>query len=88
LRHTARTAGVDLPGSYVERVVHDAGPLLAVGVSRLGTGLVLHTIPPNKRNLPVVLGYADSRGQWYRDGKRHIEPTQSEAPTESEAVAL
>jgi hypothetical protein len=38
--------------------------------------------------LPVVLGYADGRGQWYRDGKRHIEPAQIEMPIESEAVAL
>jgi hypothetical protein len=45
-------------------------------------------MPPNKRSLPVVLGYADGRGQWYRDGKRHIEPAPIEAPTESEAVAL
>ena len=88
LRRTARSAGVDLPGSYVTRVVHDAGPRLGVGVSRLGSGLVIHTIPPNKRSLPVVLGYADGRGQWYRDGKRHIEPPPIEAPTESEAVAL
>ena len=88
LRRTARTAGIDLPGSYVAGVVHDAGPRIAVGVSRLGTGLVIHTIPPNKRSLPVVLGYADGRGQWYRDGKRHIEQVPIEAPTESEAVAL
>ena len=88
LTRTARSAGFDLPGSYVERVVHDAGTRLPVGVSRLGTGLVIHTIPPNKRSLPVVLGYADGRGQWYRDGKRHIEPAPVEMPTESEAVAL
>jgi hypothetical protein len=45
-------------------------------------------MPPNKRSLPVVLGYADGRGQWYRDGKRHIEPTQIETPIASEAIAL
>ena len=88
LRRVARSAGVDLPESYAARVVHDAGPRVGVGVSRLGTGLVIHTIPPNERSLPVVLGYADGRGQWYRDGKRHIEPAPIEAPTESEAVAL
>lgn len=88
LHRTARSAGVDLPGSYVTRVVHDAGPRLGVGVSRLGSGVVIHTIPPNKRSLPVVLGYADGRGQWYRDGKRHIEPAPIEAPIESEALAL
>jgi len=88
LRRVARIAGVDLPGSYAERVVHDAPPLVGVGVSRLGTGLVIHTIPPKRRSLPVVLGYADGRGQWYRDGKRHIEPSPIEMPIESEAVAL
>jgi hypothetical protein len=50
--------------------------------------MVIHAIPPNKRSLPVVLGYADGRGQWYRDGKRHIEPAPIEARTEIEAVAL
>jgi hypothetical protein len=84
----ARSVGVDLPGSYAARVVHDAGPRVGVGVSRLGSGMVIHAIPPNKRSLPVVLGYADGRGQWYRDGKRHIEPAPIEARTEIEAVAL
>lgn len=88
LCRAARSASVDLPSGYVARVVHDAGPCVGVAVSQLGTGLVIHTIPPNKRSLPVVLGYADGRGQWYRDGKRHIEPAPVEAPTESEAVAL
>jgi hypothetical protein len=88
LRSAARSAGLDLPGSYAQRVVQDAGPRVGVGVSRLGAGLVIHTNPPNKRSLPVVLGYADGRGQWYRDGKRHIEPAQIEMPIESEAVAL
>lgn len=88
LRRAARGAGVDLPGSYTERVVHDAPPLVGVGVSRLGAGLVIHTIPPNNRSLPVVLGYADGRGQWYRDGKRHIEPTPMDTPIESDAVRL
>lgn len=88
LRRAAGSAGVDLPSSYVTRVVHEAAPRVGIGVSRLGTGLVIHTIPPNKRSLPVLLGYADGRGQWYRDGKRHIGPAPIEAPAESEAVAL
>lgn len=88
LSRAARNAGVDLPGNYVTRVVHGARSRVGVGASRLGSGLVIHTIPPNKRSLPVVLGYADGRGQWYRDGKRHIEPAPIEAPIDSEAVAL
>jgi hypothetical protein len=50
--------------------------------------LIIHTIPPNKGSLPVVLGYADDRGQRYRDGKRHIEPAPIETPIEREAVVL
>ena len=39
----ARSGGVALPDSYAARVVHDAGPSVDIGVSRLGTGLVVHT---------------------------------------------
>jgi hypothetical protein len=28
----------------------------------------------------MVLGYADARGQWYRDGHRHVEAPDSQAP--------
>ena len=28
----------------------------------------------------MVLGYADARGQWYRDGRRYVEAPDSQAP--------
>ncbi|MGH9065066.1 MAG: hypothetical protein ACRD0L_14050 [Acidimicrobiales bacterium] len=51
----------------------------ALGVTRLGTGVVIHTQPTTDRRLPIVFGYADGRGQWYRDGRRNTEtPTPGE----------
>jgi hypothetical protein len=44
-----------------------------VGLSRLGTGIVIHTVPATRKRLPVVVGYADERGQWCWDGKRHVD---------------
>jgi hypothetical protein len=76
LRRSARDAGVELPVSYSHRVAADAlafGPEL--GVSRLGAGVVIHTCPRTTDRLPIVLGYADNRGQWHRDGSRHLEET-------------
>jgi hypothetical protein len=84
----ARSAGVQLPEGYARRVVHDAGPTVDLGLSRLGHGVVIHTVPPNKRSLPVPLGYADARGQWYRDGTRHIEAPPTDVPSVGEDVAL
>lgn len=74
LRRAAAEAGVALPVSYSQAVAADGlGREAALGVTRLGTGVVLHTSPETERRLPVVLGYADARGQWYRDGRRHAE---------------
>ncbi len=88
LRRVASGAGIALPDAYARRVVHDAGPTADIGASRLGNGVVIHTVPPNKRSLPVLLGYADARGQWYRDGTRHIEAPPEAAPAAGEVVAL
>jgi hypothetical protein len=59
-----------------------------LGVSRLGSGVVLHTVPSTKDRLPVIVGYADSRGQWYRDGSRHVETLTAEEPVKAIEVAL
>jgi hypothetical protein len=88
LRRIAGGAGIALPDAYARRVVNDAGPRVDIGASRLGNGVVVHTVPPNKRSLPVLLGYADGRGQWYRDGTRHIEAPPEAAPAAREVVAL
>ena len=74
LQADAVSAGVELPASFAHRVA--AAGLVRepnVGLSPLGTGVVIHTVPATTKRLPVVVGYADSRGQWYWDGKRHVE---------------
>jgi hypothetical protein len=91
LRRAAADIGVPLPVDYSQAVAADGlarSPEL--GVTRLGAGVVLHTQPASSRELPVVIGYADPRGQWYRDGRRH---TATSAPDTtpvavSEEVAL
>jgi hypothetical protein len=74
--------GVDLPVSYSEAVAAQGlrcGDPMAV--TRLGCGVVLHTVPEAGERLPVLLGYADANGQWYRDGSRHRAPTAISEPT-------
>jgi len=89
LRRAAADQGVDLPVAYARRVVTDGlareGEL---GVTRLGAGIVIHTVASAKDRLPVVIGYADSRGQWHRDGTRHIETATVEGPGEDVEVTL
>jgi hypothetical protein len=89
LYRAARDAGVDLPLSYARRV---AAPTTEgdgeLGVSRLGGGVVIHTVPPTKERLPIVVGYADARGQWYRDGSRHVETPAAVEPVEAMEIAL
>jgi hypothetical protein len=80
LRDEALSAGVELPTSFSQRVA--AAGLKRepkVGLSRLGTGVVIHTVPATRKRLPVVVGYADRRGQWYWVGKRHIDRPESGA---------
>jgi hypothetical protein len=89
LRRAAADAGVDLPVAYSQTVAIDG---LArepeLGVTRLGTGVVIQTQPDSDRRLPIVLGYADGRGQWYRDGRRHTEPQAGATPEPARGVAL
>lgn len=89
LRRAAADAGVDLPVAYSHTVAGDGltrEPELAV--TRLGTGIVIHTQPANHKRLPIVLGYADGRGQWYRDGRRHSEPAAEPTAEAAQGVAL
>jgi hypothetical protein len=72
LRRASRGLGVDLSVSYSEAVAaHGLRCGDSIGVTRQGCGVVLHTLPEAGDRLPIVLGYADAHGQWYRDGSRH-----------------
>lgn len=85
LRQAASEAGVLVPTSYSRAVAADGvGRGADVGVTRIGGGVVFHTHPGR----PVVLGYADPRGQWYRDGRRHTERTVHASDAPSQQVAL
>ena len=42
-----------------------------IGLSRLGSRVVIRTLPGRKGRLPLVVGYADNSAQWDRDGSRH-----------------
>ncbi len=90
LRRAATTAGIAIPVDYSQAVAADGlARATELGVTRLGAGVVLHTQPRNDRELPVVVGYADPRGQWYRDGHRHTAPlTPDPAQAATEEVAL
>jgi hypothetical protein len=84
LRRAAADIGVPLPVDYSQAVAADGLARSAeLGVTRLGAGVVIHTQPASNRELPVVVGYADLRGQWYRDGHRH---TTAPAPDVSPAA--
>jgi hypothetical protein len=48
---------------------------------------VIRTVSATKDRLPVV-GYADSRGQWYRHGGRHVETPAAEGPVEAKEMGL
>ena len=92
LRRAAADSGVVLPVDYSQAVAADGlARSSELGVTRLGVGVVLHTQPRSDRELPVVVGYADGRGEWYRDGHRHIHiatPAAQATQAASEEVAL
>ena len=76
LRRAARAVSADLPFDYTRRVAADGlGLCDQLGVMRLGHGVVLHTAPDSKCQLPVVFRYADRR--CYRAGSRHALPQPS-----------
>jgi hypothetical protein len=89
LRRAAADAGVELPISYSQaNAADDLAREPELAVSRLGAGVVLHARPNSDNRLPIVLGYADIRDQWYRDGHRHIEPAAAQTEQVSSEVAL
>jgi glycosyltransferase A (GT-A) superfamily protein (DUF2064 family) len=87
IRMAAREGGVDMPVDYVRRITTDG--LMQknrLGVSRLGSGVVIHTAAERLDRIPVVLGHADSGGQWLRDGRRYhvtVVDTAPEPPAEA-----
>jgi hypothetical protein len=85
LRRATQDAGVDLPVDYAQRVALDGIRLCdQLGVTPIGRGVAIHTAPTDTRQLPILLGYADAAGQWYRDGSRHPPST----PTATASAGL
>jgi hypothetical protein len=74
LRQAAAVVGVELSDGYAGAIaVQGLGRPGPLQVGRLGEGVVIHTASPSHGDQDVLLGYADCRGQWYRDGRRHLE---------------
>ena len=89
LRKAAAEAGVELSVAYSQTVAaYGLAREHELVVRRLGAGVVLHTRPDSDKRLPVVLGYADSRGQWYRDGRRHVGVAAAQSEDVPGGVAL
>ena len=80
--HDAR---VVLPSSYAKRVAATAESDAELGVSRLGSGIVVRGV---SATWDIVVGHADRRGQWYRDGGRHVEAPTAEDPVEAMEMGL
>lgn len=87
LRRAAHDAGIDLPVEFAQRVaVEGIRHCDQLAVTPVGHGVAIHTAPTDDRSLPVLLGYANAAGQWYRDGTRHAPP--SPAPIGTAGVDL
>lgn len=75
IRSAARDAGVVLSRDYADLIACEGlGRCGQLGVTKLGGGVVIHTVPDSGGELPVVLGYADGDGEWFRSGARHHVP--------------
>jgi len=75
----AASHDIELPISYVRAVAREGlSRERALRVHRLGDGVVICTTSRTTGRLPVLLGYADRRGQWYSDGHRRLEAHTSE----------
>jgi hypothetical protein len=87
IRRAVADLGVELPAGYALAVAKQAlSRGEEVGVTKLGQGVVLSSLPGRERALPFVVGYADASGQWYRDGRRH-RPDAHLAPATGTPVA-
>jgi hypothetical protein len=83
LRRAAAEVGVEIPLAYAHHIAV-AGLVNSsqLGVTRLGAGVVIHTQPSTGRELPIVVGYADARGQWNRDGRRYLPGPVADTPND------
>jgi hypothetical protein len=88
LRRIADAADVALPIAHARSVAATVENDTELDVLRLGGGIVIRTVSATKDRLPVVVGYADSRGRWYRDGSRHVETPTAEGPVEAMEIGL
>jgi hypothetical protein len=83
LKRAAAQVGVEIPLDYARHIaITGLMNSSQLGVTRLGAGVVIHTQPSTSRQLPIVVGYADARGQWNRDGRRYLPAPDSEAPAD------
>ena len=72
LRRAAGSLGVQLPASYSEAITRDGLRLYdQLAVTQIGRGVVIHTASEESDRLPIIIGYADGFGQWYRNEQRH-----------------
>ena len=71
IRRAARQHGIELSIGFAQEVVADGLRRSGqIGVSRVGRGVVIHTAPASKRDLPILLGYAEAGSAWLRGGNQ------------------
>lgn len=71
IRRASRQHGIELSIGFTEVVAADGLSRCGqIGVSRVGKGVVIHTAPESKRQLPGLLGYADAGSAWLRSGSQ------------------
>jgi hypothetical protein len=88
LRRSAQAADAAVPIPYARHVGATAENDPELGVSRLGSGIVIRSVSATKDCLPVVVGSADRRGQWCRDGGRHVWAPAAQDPVEVKEMGL
>jgi hypothetical protein len=72
VRKAAADAGIELSQGDATRIAA-AGVSRCdqIGVTGLGVGVVIYTVPEDPIEFPIVLGYADATGEWSLDHSHH-----------------
>lgn len=71
IRRAARQHGIELSIGFARVVAADGlSSCGQIGVSRVGKGVVIHTAPEGRRELPILLGYAEDDTAWLRSGSQ------------------